>query len=104
MTVKDLKEYELTLLMTTEEKNSPQDDRIRSIFLIKNKEEDGWKTLAYPITEDGKTYEKGYFVYYDLLQREDIESYFLTRLFDQDKTVLRYLLVNKSLSNNKRKD
>ena len=64
--MKDLKEYELTLLMTTEEKNSPQDDRIRSIFLIKNKEEDGWKTLAYPITEDGKTYEKGYFVYYDI--------------------------------------
>mgnify|MGYP002509398356 CR=1 FL=1 len=87
-------EYELTLLLKKDESECPQDDRIRTIFVIKNKENGGRKRLAYPIDDkDGKRHEFGHFVYYDLVKRDDTENYFLTRLLDQDPDVLRYLLV-----------
>lgn len=88
-------EYELTLLLKEDEAKHPQDDRVNAFFVIKNKENGGRKLLAYPINEDGKTYEYGYFVYYDLVKRDDAENYFLTRLLDNDQDVLRYMLLPK---------
>ena len=94
MSVKDLKRFELTIIFS-DENIDEIDDYLRTYYIIERKELDGWKRLAYNITDkSGKTHESGNFVFYDLLQREETEvSNKVTNKLNLEGNILRYLLV-----------
>lgn len=97
MSINNLKDYELTIVLKNDETpETCQDDRVRAHYFIEKKEYEGKKRLAYPIPsrKNGVYYEFGYFVFYYLVERDSgVEPMYLTRLLDQDPNVLRYLLV-----------
>lgn len=96
MSINNLKNYELTIILNDYENAfNCQDDRIRAHYFIEKKEYDGKKRLPYPITDkNGVRHEFGNYVFYYLVERDSgVEPMYLTRLLDQDPTVLRYLLV-----------
>lgn len=94
--ITELKEYELTIVSNLSDQYYTQDERIRAYYIIRRKDVGGWKRLPYPVTtEDGVVHEKGFYVYYELLARDNTEPYFLTRLLDKDQLVLRHLMVVK---------
>ena len=103
MNIEKLREYELTVVLVDKKTDTLNalNDKVTAYYFIKDREIDGPKTLAYPIrNEKGTSYDKGVYVYYKLLQRDDIETYFLTRLLDNESTVLRYMIV--PVNNNKK--
>lgn len=94
MSVTDLNEYDLMVLFNTEESNASQDDRINAYYIIKDKVLGGWKTLAYPIRGgNGEEHNIGYLVSYRLLERDNTEMYFLTKLLDSEPAIIRYCMV-----------
>lgn len=98
MSINNLKDYELTIILNDcENPENCQDDRIRAYYFIEKKEYDGKKRLPYPITdENGVRHEFGYFVFYRLVERDSgVEPMYLTRLLDIDPHVLRHLLVKR---------
>lgn len=96
--INNLREFELTLILSDceSETERTQRDRVLAYYFIVKEENDGWKRLAYPIIDaNGHTHEFGNYVYYEILERDNVETHFLTSLLDKDPTVLRHLLVRK---------